>query len=122
MSTSEATAVVRIIDKDGDGTVDFGEFLDWWREYALENEFGKFDTDCSGELSPEEFQALLNHLGMVEMENYDDLFTDFDVDGSGGISFAELLEVCMLYVILMLYQDVLQCSVVVHWLRCTLSF
>ena len=35
MSKNEASAIVRIIDKDGSGTVDFGDFLDWWREHAL---------------------------------------------------------------------------------------
>jgi hypothetical protein len=47
-------------DKDGDGNVDFGEFLQWWREYALENEFIKFDVDGSGELDTEELKALVN--------------------------------------------------------------
>ena len=45
MSPKVMEAVIRVVDKDGDGMINYGEFLTWWREYAMEQVFLKFDTD-----------------------------------------------------------------------------
>jgi Ca2+-binding EF-hand superfamily protein len=95
MSDREAAAVIRIIDKDGDGNIDASEFLSWWREHAMQQVFLKFDADNSGELSKDEFQNVLAHLGITytSTEHFEEIFAEVDVDQNGVVSFAELLQV-----------------------------
>ena len=47
--------------------------------------FNKIDSDNSGHIGLEEFKCLLNELGLhLTATESTDLFSKYDVDGSGG--------------------------------------
>ena len=58
---------------------------------AIKQQFVKFDTDSDGTLTPEELRVLLTALGEPPMsvDDFDALFRELDVDGSGGADFDE---------------------------------
>ena len=59
---SNMSELFRKLDLDGDGTLDYNEFL----------------------------QAAINHQKMLNQDNIREIFTMFDLDGDGFISFDEL--------------------------------
>merc|ERR1711865_495641 len=75
MSAAEMKRVLHIVDTDGSGGINFTEFVDWWRDFALNQVFTKFDSDGSGELSPIELKELLQSLGIALPKKGDELNT-----------------------------------------------
>jgi len=111
MSPEQLEVAVKVMDTDGNGTIEFDEFEKWWNS---EDRFGKmqrtpeeieylqsayakfvsFDKDGNGTIEREEFNDL--HVMLTE-EKYtthtvDDDWADMDRDNSGSISFAEYNE------------------------------
>jgi Ca2+-binding EF-hand superfamily protein/CRP-like cAMP-binding protein len=68
-SSSELNAMMKQLDADGSGDVDFEEFREWWdqqqfhsaeeREMELRDLFDIVDTDSSGEIDWEEFLTMI---------------------------------------------------------------
>jgi len=93
MSAEESKRVVKLIDVDNSGSISFSEFLDWWRDYALNQAFIKFDKDGSGELNDEELKGLLGSLGIkVDDDKMHDILMNIDLNQDGNVSFAELVQ------------------------------
>jgi len=111
MNKEQLEVAIKVMDTDGNGTIEFDEFEKWWNsddrfgtmqrtpeeiEY-LQSAYAKFvsfDKDGNGTIEREEFNDL--HAMLVE-EKYtthqvDDDWSDMDKDGSGYISFAEYNE------------------------------
>jgi len=111
MSPDQIEVALKVMDSDGNGTIELDEFEKWWNS---EDRFGKmqrtpeeieylqsayakfvsFDKDGNGTIEREEFNDL--HAMLVE-EQYtshavDDDWADMDKDDSGSISFAEYNE------------------------------
>jgi len=111
MSPEQVEMAIKVMDTDGNGTIEFDEFEKWWNS---EDRFGKmqrtpeeieylqsayakfvsFDQDGNGTIERDEFTSL--HAMLVE-EKYtthevDDDWADMDKDNSGSISFAEYNE------------------------------
>jgi len=111
LNKEQLEVAVKVMDTDGNGTIEFDEFEKWWNS---EDRFGKmqrtpeeieylqgafakfvsFDTDGNGTIERNEFDAL--HAMLVE-EKYtshgvEDDWADMDKDASGFISFAEYNE------------------------------
>jgi len=111
MSPEQLEVAVKVMDSDGNGTIEFDEFEKWWNS---EDRFGKmqrtpeeieylqgayakfvsFDQDGNGTIERNEFDDL--H-AMLVAEQYtthsvDDDWTDMDKDASGYISIAEYNE------------------------------
>jgi len=97
----DVSQLMRAIDTNSDGKVDFKEFANaWWlREQAkmesdlqdeLELAFEILDRDRSGHISREELRSLLCTTGekMTDQE-VGELLAEADVDGNGMISLAE---------------------------------
>ena len=84
-------------DTDGDGTLSINEFFCWslgnasskFGIDALKQAFSRFDADCSGELDKTEFSCLCHHMGFGAVS--DEIFLSLDRDGSGAISYGELV-------------------------------
>merc|ERR1711879_377167 len=110
LTDKEIALAVKMIDTDGDGTIDYKEFFDWWRhdsrfanlqipeaDLMVINQWGehfrKLDTDHSGTLDREEFKALHADLLAVKLtdKSYDKCLEDLDTDRSGDISFNEFI-------------------------------
>jgi len=111
LSPEQLEMAVKVMDTDGNGTIELDEFEKWWNS---EDRFGKmqrtpeeieylqsayskfvsFDKDGNGTIERNEFDDL--HAMLVE-EKYtthtvEDDWTDMDKDASGFISFAEYNE------------------------------
>jgi len=93
ISTVEISRIIKLIDVDGSGSISFAEFLDWWRDYALNQKFTKFDSDGSGELNQEELQGLLQSLGIdASDDQMAHIISSIDLDNDSNVSFAELVQ------------------------------
>ena len=92
-------------DLDGNGAIDFDEFVAYWRSIAQSSDsamfddachmFACFDADSSGELDRHEFLSLLNQVFPEHCEeNEEHVAAEFaaaDTDGSDGINLSEFL-------------------------------
>jgi Ca2+-binding EF-hand superfamily protein len=67
LSDGEVTMALKMIDKDGDGTVDYEEFVEWWRS-----------SDRWGKLQLSEEQ-------LTKLQNAAKYFRYWDKDGGGSI-------------------------------------
>jgi len=65
-----------------------------WEGY-IHGIFRQYDADGSGEISRDEFFAMLEHLNIeVPLAERDELFQEVDKDNSGSTSFDEFFRVC----------------------------
>eukprot|EP01087_Luapelamoeba_hula_P009542 TRINITY_DN2469_c0_g1_i1.p1 TRINITY_DN2469_c0_g1~~TRINITY_DN2469_c0_g1_i1.p1 ORF type:complete len:209 (+),score=43.80 TRINITY_DN2469_c0_g1_i1:44-670(+) len=111
LSRTELEIAIKLVDRDGSGTIDFDEFYKWWttderftkfqlddkmvdRMQQVSRYFRFFDKDRSGVLDKEEFRrcyADLTKNGMTK-RSFDDCFNEIDTDGNGSIEFNEFVE------------------------------
>jgi calmodulin len=90
--SSEMTAaeVLAELDKDGTGTIDYPEFLGWWKRYDIKRLFETFDRDGSGEINFAEMMQLTVQAGVkLTKAEIRIALTDLDQDDSGALSFDE---------------------------------
>ena len=97
--------MVRKIDVDGNGEVDFGEFLilmvqQLKKEQSAEEElvevFNLFDKDGDGQISITDLQHMFAELGdPVSQEEAQDMIRFSDVDNDGYFNFTEFVKVMM---------------------------
>ena len=96
---------------DGNGTIEYGEFVDWWKKsdrfasltldddsLALRKKaaeaFQKFDTDKSGSLDRAEFPAFYQHLvaSNLTTKSEENCLKDLDQDNDGKVQFNEYVD------------------------------
>ncbi|KAL1872595.1 hypothetical protein Plec18167_006713 [Paecilomyces lecythidis] len=100
--------MVRMFDKDGNGTIRFDEFVSLWRYLAAWREiFDRFDEDRSGRISLGEFEKALVAFGYRLSEAFIGvLFSTFEskgrrrngpglLPGKPGMSFDLFIQCCM---------------------------
>lgn len=88
-------------DKDGDGTVSVNEFFTWslrnaslkYGTSALEAAFRKYDKDGTGHLDGLEFSMAATEMGFGLVA--EEIFRSLDNDGSGSVSYSELVKALM---------------------------
>lgn len=111
LSDGEVTMALKMIDKDGDGTVDYEEFVQWWRQedrwgklqldeaqlQKLQNAakyFRYWDKDGGGSIDREEFKGL--HADLVKRgltdKDLDRCLEDLDENRDGEIQFNEYVD------------------------------
>lgn len=85
-------------DDNGDGELSIDEFFKWslnnaslkYGSTALKTTFEKYDRDGSGYLNAWEFEQAATEMGFGAVANT--LFKSLDHDGSGSVTYGELLE------------------------------
>ena len=91
----EMNEIIRELDSDGNGSIDFDEFLVMMTllqdpEDEMKRAFKVFDTDGSGSISASELRETMAGLGVkLTNEEVDDMIAECDTDGDGEISYEE---------------------------------
>ncbi|KAJ2492721.1 hypothetical protein IWW37_001167 [Coemansia sp. RSA 2050] len=98
---AELQDMINEVDKDGNGTIDFGEFLslmarqssDNNEEEELKEAFRVFDKDDNGFISAAELRHALTNLGeKLTQEEVDEMIQEADVNGDGQIDYDEFVK------------------------------
>ncbi|KAI6038533.1 hypothetical protein EDC04DRAFT_2693882 [Pisolithus marmoratus] len=104
---AELQDMINEVDADGNGTIDFPEFLtmmarkmrDTDSEEEIKEAFKVFDKDGNGYISAAELRHVMTNLGekLTDAE-VDEMIREADVDGDGQINYDEFVKVgCRLY-------------------------
>merc|ERR1711935_956663 len=89
-----------LFDKDGDGTIDFPEFLtmmarkmkDTDSEEEIREAFRVFDKDGNGYISAAELRHVMTNLGeKLTDEEVDEMIREADIDGDGQVNYEEFV-------------------------------
>ncbi len=101
---AELTDMINEVDADGNGTIDFPEFLslmarkmkDTDTEEELIEAFKVFDRDGNGFISAAELRHVMTNLGeKLTDEEVDEMIREADVDGDGQINYEEFVRMMM---------------------------
>ncbi|CAA6669159.1 unnamed protein product [Spirodela intermedia] len=91
---AELQDMINEVDADGNGTIDFPEFLNLMEE--LKEAFRVFDKDQNGFISAAELRHVMTNLGeKLTDEEVDEMIREADVDGDGQINYEEFVKVMM---------------------------
>ena len=99
---AELQSMINEVDVDGNGTVDFPEFLslmaremkdtDIDEDEELIEAFKVFDRDGSGMISAAELRHVMTNYGeKLTDEDVDEMIVDADVDHDGNINYVEFV-------------------------------
>ena len=113
LSEEQAEMALKIMDKDGNGTIEFSEFMEFWndggadefKEFQLPEKileetqkiyelFKELDTDGNGVLDKDEMQVLFDKAGFNEKQTAE-LWDEMDIDRNGVVCFAEFVILLM---------------------------
>eukprot|EP00923_Selenidium_pygospionis_P035350 GHVN01061684.1.p1 GENE.GHVN01061684.1~~GHVN01061684.1.p1 ORF type:complete len:152 (-),score=37.37 GHVN01061684.1:188-643(-) len=98
---AELLDMIHEVDHDGNGTIDFPEFLqlmarkmkDTDTEEELIEAFKVFDRDGNGFISAAELRHVMTNLGeKLTDEEVDEMIREADVDGDGQINYEEFVK------------------------------
>eukprot|EP00913_Durusdinium_trenchii_P010006 g9391.t1 len=101
---AELQDMINEVDADGNGTIDFPEFLslmarkmkDTDTEEELIEAFKVFDRDGNGFISAAELRHVMTNLGeKLTDEEVDEMIREADVDGDGQINYEEFVKMMM---------------------------
>eukprot|EP00828_Plagiopyla_frontata_P003878 TRINITY_DN112_c0_g1_i1.p1 TRINITY_DN112_c0_g1~~TRINITY_DN112_c0_g1_i1.p1 ORF type:complete len:225 (-),score=52.66 TRINITY_DN112_c0_g1_i1:190-864(-) len=101
---AELQDMINEVDADGNGTIDFPEFLslmarkmkDTDTEEELIEAFKVFDRDGNGLISAAELRHVMTNLGeKLTDEEVDEMIREADIDGDGQINYEEFVRMMM---------------------------
>ena len=96
--------MINEVDMDGNGTIDFPEFLSLMArkmketdtEEELMEAFRVFDRDCNGFISAAELRHVMANLGeKLSEEEIDEMIKEADLDGDGAINYEEFVRMML---------------------------
>jgi calmodulin len=102
----ELLNLVMEVDVDGNGTIDFPEFLDMMKKKAhevdeeadLREAFKIFDRDRDGYIDMKELKRVTNMLGtMLTKDEVDEFMAEADKDGNGKLDYDEFVKMLLSY-------------------------
>ncbi|KAJ8321854.1 hypothetical protein KUTeg_000325, partial [Tegillarca granosa] len=96
-SEKELNDIVREVDKNGDGEIDFDEFFNMMlRKYqqkesgdeVIRRAFKVFDRDGDGQITMSELKSVLSHIGeKITDKDCEKLMKEADINGDGVINY-----------------------------------
>eukprot|EP00277_Geminigera_cryophila_P031645 CAMPEP_0173062188 /NCGR_PEP_ID=MMETSP1102-20130122/3660_1 /TAXON_ID=49646 /ORGANISM="Geminigera sp., Strain Caron Lab Isolate" /LENGTH=223 /DNA_ID=CAMNT_0013928793 /DNA_START=212 /DNA_END=883 /DNA_ORIENTATION=+ len=101
---AELQDMINEVDADGNGTIDFPEFLtlmarkmkDTDSEEEILEAFKVFDKDGNGFISAAELRHVMTNLGeKLTDEEVDEMIREADIDGDGQINYEEFVKMMM---------------------------
>lgn len=105
---AELQDMVNEVDADGNGTIDFPEFLtmmarkmkDTDSEEEIKEAFKVFDKDGNGFISAAELRHVMTNLGEKLSDNeVEEMIREADVDGDGQINYSEFVNVSFAFLL-----------------------
>ncbi|KAL4637507.1 hypothetical protein ACB092_03G081700 [Castanea dentata] len=100
----ELKSMINEVDVDGNGTIEFGEFLNLMARKMKENEaeeelkeaFKVFDKDQDGYISPNELRHVMMNLGeRLTDEEVEQMIKEADLDGDGLVNYEEFVRMML---------------------------
>lgn len=98
ISRDELEKMIKSVDKDGSGCIEFDEFVALMIKKTKESElemrdaFSALDRNKNGYISPNDLRHLLYCMGEnYSLEEINDLLQEIDQDGDGFINYQEFL-------------------------------
>ncbi|KAH3848093.1 calmodulin-A-like [Dreissena polymorpha] len=97
---NELKDMINEVDIDGNGTIDFAEFLtmmankmkDSDQEEEMREAFRVFDKDGNGYISAAELHHVMSNLGeKLTNEEVDEMIKEADLDGDGQVNYEEFV-------------------------------
>ena len=104
LAEAELADMINEVDADGNGTIDFPEFLtmmarkmkDTDSEEEILEAFKVFDKDGNGFISAAELRHIMTNLGeKLTDEEVDEMIREADIDGDGQINYEEFVKMMM---------------------------
>ena len=104
LSETELEEMIKQVDLDGNGTIDFKEFLglmvrkmkDTDTEEELLEAFKVFDRDSNGFITSHELRHVMTSLGeSLTPEEIEEMIKEADADGDGQIDYDEFVKMMM---------------------------
>lgn len=101
---AELQDMINEVDADGNGTIDFPEFLTMMAKKMKNNDseeeileaFKVFDRDGNGFISAAELRHIMTNLGeKMSDSEVDDMIREADLDGDGQINYEEFVKMMM---------------------------
>ncbi|KAJ9070105.1 hypothetical protein DSO57_1011720 [Entomophthora muscae] len=101
---AELQALITDIDTDGNGMIDFAEFLTLMArnmksadsEEEIKEAFKVFDKDGNGFISAAELRHVMTNLGeKLSEKEADEMIREADIDGDGQINYDEFVKMLM---------------------------
>ena len=105
-TSEEIRTLMHEIDTDGNGTIDFNEFvvgiskkrLDPCSDQDLREIFNTFDADGNGFICRAELRQVMLNMGRtLTDEELDDMVRQYDSDGNGQIDFPEFTKLMSMH-------------------------
>ncbi|KAL6132550.1 hypothetical protein ACLB2K_064791 [Fragaria x ananassa] len=104
-TAEELQSMINEVDIDGNGTIEFGEFLNVMVRKMKENDadeelkeaFKVFDKDQDGYISPNELRNVMINLGeKLTDEEAEQMIREADLDGDGLVNYEEFVTMMLL--------------------------
>lgn len=102
---AELLDMINEVDYDGNGTIDFGEFLFMMarqmknpadEELELRESFKVFDKNGDGYISASELRHVMTTLGeKLTDDEVDEMIREADIDGDGQVNYEEFVKMMM---------------------------
>ncbi|PAA62089.1 hypothetical protein BOX15_Mlig018223g1 [Macrostomum lignano] len=101
-SQEELKEMIKEVDQDGSGSIEFDEFLEMMKkqmnsadsEEEVRRAFRLFDADGDGFLSATELHQVMQNLGeRLTMEEVEAMIGEADTDRDGQVSFSEFAKI-----------------------------
>lgn len=100
-SQQELLEMINEVDGDGNGTIDFQEFVEMMAkkmkdtdsEEEIREAFKVFDKDGSGYIDSSELRQVMTTLGeKLTDEEVDEMIQEADIDGDGQVNYEEFVK------------------------------